>query len=155
MINHEEYRHHTCLHIRSPCEAKRLMAWNKVIAKKGFIKTCQFVCEHGKGFKCRSVDLSSKEQACVLSEGDEADSYLRNYKWKYWQYSEIQCKDEWRNRSSCTLVGPFRGNSLHLRTMFVLIAQFRSARQHVVKSIDSSASRSTSKGRLGCVLCKN
>ncbi|ELU05876.1 hypothetical protein CAPTEDRAFT_206136 [Capitella teleta] len=74
--------------------SKRLMAWNKVVIRTEFLKTCQFACEHHKGFKCRSVDFSPKERACVLSDGDRVDSYLRDYKWNNWQYSEIQCKDE-------------------------------------------------------------
>ncbi|ELT95214.1 hypothetical protein CAPTEDRAFT_228983 [Capitella teleta] len=96
---------------------KRLNAWNKLVVRTGFLKTCQFVCEHHKGFKCRSVDFSPKERACVLSEGDRADSYLRDYKWNNWQYSEIQCKDEGRNRSSCLLVGPVGGNIMYASTM--------------------------------------
>ncbi|ELT91042.1 hypothetical protein CAPTEDRAFT_199700 [Capitella teleta] len=90
---------------------QRLMAWNKERVPAKTLTICQSACENHKGFECRSVDFSRKERACVLSDGDRTDSYLRYY--KKWQYSEIQCKDESRNRSACTLVGPVRGKAMY------------------------------------------
>ncbi|ELT88260.1 hypothetical protein CAPTEDRAFT_205489 [Capitella teleta] len=92
--------------------AKRLMAWNNVTVKIWIIETCKFMCVHHKGFKCRSVDFSPKERTYVPSDGDRVDSYLRDYNWNNWQYSEIQCKNEWRNRRSCTLMGPIHGKAM-------------------------------------------
>ncbi|ELT90608.1 hypothetical protein CAPTEDRAFT_191995 [Capitella teleta] len=89
---------------------QRLKAWNNVTVKSGTIETCQLRCETYKRFKCRSVDFYPNKKKCFLSGGDRADSYLSDY--KNCQYSEIQCKEEWRNRSACTLVGPVHRKSL-------------------------------------------
>ncbi|ELU04942.1 hypothetical protein CAPTEDRAFT_184942 [Capitella teleta] len=95
-------------------KTKRLNSWNNLTADAIDINKCREICEKRiyEGFKCRSVDFSPVRRRCVLSEGDRADSYLRNYFEKDWKYNEIQCPDDGRNRSSCTLVGPVRGHAI-------------------------------------------
>ncbi|ELT95213.1 hypothetical protein CAPTEDRAFT_217406 [Capitella teleta] len=94
---------------------QRLVNWNNETVTTGNLEACQSMCEHHKDFKCRSVDFNQVERECVLSEGDRADSYLGDA--DDWQYSEIQCQEEWRNRSSCTLVGPVQGKIMFDSTL--------------------------------------
>ncbi|ELU07587.1 hypothetical protein CAPTEDRAFT_201523 [Capitella teleta] len=73
-------------------KTQRLNSWNNIVARAVNFNACRRICENHKGFKCRSVDFSPVRKQCVLSAGDRAVSYLRDYYEKDWEYNEIQCK---------------------------------------------------------------